>query len=164
MKTFTPATPSIIGTFDRQIWTGPKEDRSESIGDVEFDATSLILNMPLAQIKKIQDCSETSDRIGQDLVEHDGPCSVYIEGAICEFFSVIGVQEITSAMLKGAKQWLNNLPEKVYVARLAFTTYVDIPVRVHHPSQVKQAALTASQQALSAQSHNVKVETVTAVE
>jgi hypothetical protein len=157
MKKFLPKMQSIIGTFDRQIWTGPKEDRAESIGEVEFDATAQILGLTIEQLHQLQDCTESTDQIGQEIIKHSGPCSVFLEHGICQFFDVDNVKSITKTKLKAAQAWLNSLPPKVYVARLAFTTFVDVPVSVNHPSQVQQAALAASQKALNEQSHNVTV-------
>ena len=156
-KPFTPKTTSITGTFDKQRWTGPKEDRAESIGEVEFDATFVILQMPLKKIKQLEDCNESSDRIGQELVPHDGPCSVYIESGVCGFFGVSKLGEITPAMFAAAKQWFFNLPTKPYVARLKFVTYVDVPVQARHPSEVNSLAIQTANSALSKQSHNVEV-------
>ena len=140
-KPFQPTTGSIIGRFEKQRWAGPKADRAEEIETVEFDATAYIVNMPAAALRKVEDCSCSTDDIGSAHVDHDGPFSVYIEQAICTFFGVESVSEITASHLSQAKAWLKSLPERRYIARVSINTHRDIPVIARHPSQVKTLAL-----------------------
>ena len=140
-RDFQPGAKGIIGRFDKQRWTGTKEDRAESIGEVEFDATDYILSMPLTKLRQVEDCSESSDAIGTEHVDHDGPFSVCIEQAICEFFQVQAVADITPQLFQRARKWLNSLPPTRYSARLSVTTFIDVPLQARHPSQVKKLAL-----------------------
>jgi hypothetical protein len=140
-RSFQPGAKGIVGRFDKQRWTGPKEDRAESIGEVEFDATDYILSMPLTELRQVKDCSESSDAIGTEHVDHDGPFSVYIEQAICEFFEVQAVADITPQLRQRARKWLNSLPQTQYRARLSVTTFINVPLQARHPSQIKKLAL-----------------------
>jgi hypothetical protein len=143
---FQPGSSGIIGHFEKQQWTGPRGDRAESLGEVEFDATDDILQMRAAELRKVKDCDETSDAIGQGHVDHDGPCEVRIESAICEFFKVSDVADITNGMLQNARKWLQSQPAGNYRARISVTTYIDLPISARHISQVQRLALDTAKQ------------------
>jgi hypothetical protein len=83
-------------------------DNAISLEAVNFDATKYVLKLPLKKLQAIRDCHETSDRIGQAHVDHDGPCSVYLEDTICEFFNVTSLKEIDAELLRKARAWLKS--------------------------------------------------------
>ncbi len=138
---FQPGSPGIRGTFDKEQWAGPREDRAESLGEVQFDATDYIVQMNIGELRKVKDNDETSDGIGQAHVDHDGPFEVRIESAICEFFKVSDVTEITNALLQSARKWLQSQPAGNFRARVSVTTYIDLPISARHISQVRRLAL-----------------------
>jgi len=59
-----------------------------SIGTEEFDATDYVLSMSLNWIHELRDHDESSDVIGEALVNHDGPFEVDITESILSFFGV----------------------------------------------------------------------------
>jgi hypothetical protein len=137
---FQPGTPSIIGAFEKQRWSGPKANHAELVEEATFDATAYILQLPARETQRIKDCDGSSDDIGQRHVDHDGPCSVYIEQAIRDFFKVENLADVTPALLQKARAWLRSLPEKHYTVRLRLTNFVDVTVKSRHPSEVATAA------------------------
>jgi len=94
--------PRIIGDFEKQ-----HTDNSDYIVEgetVQFDATAYILTMGYESMMHIEDCSDSSDRIGITHVSHDGPYSVYITAGITQFFSVDYMDDITPEMYAKAQQ------------------------------------------------------------
>ena len=135
MSKFTPSTSQIRGLFDKQVWFN---DHALSLDDVHFNATGQILRMPLKDIKKIRDCHETSDRIGQYNVKHDGPCSVYLEDAIRAFFHVDALDEITPAMLVGARIWYKNQPLHTFNVGVNLIKSKILKIKAHDESEARQ--------------------------
>lgn len=99
---------SIIGTFYKQVWGGRKGDDAIASGEEKFDATSAVLLLPLEDLVELEDNSESTDDLGREFVQWDGPCSVHITDSVCEFFGVDGVEEITSVMLEKARSENNH--------------------------------------------------------
>jgi hypothetical protein len=101
----------IIGTFLKQRWTGIKSDRAEPYGTVKFDATQAILKRDLDFLHALQDGDETSDEIGLECVDWDGPCEVFgLTDSIAEFFELgeeddsrFLMERITQAQLDEAR-------------------------------------------------------------
>lgn len=92
------ALPRLIGTFHRQEWGGRKNDTAIPMGEVEFDATDWILDMPYEDLMAVEDDEQSSDAIGLAHVQWDGPHRVEIVDAICDFFGVNEISMITNAM------------------------------------------------------------------
>lgn len=98
----------IIGRFTKQQWDS--RDNAVEMGEEDFDATDYILLMKPDAIRALEDNRETTDYVGQAHVSWDGPHYVTIEDAICEFFGVSNVKEITDEALAYAKNRLNPQP------------------------------------------------------
>lgn len=135
MPKFTPSTSQIRGRFDRQIWFN---DNALSLGDVNFNATGQVLALSVKDIKKLRDCHESSDRLGQANVEHDGPCSVYIEQSILDFFHLDSINEITPALLSGARAWYKRQPLRTFNVRVKSVKYKNLRIKARDESEVRQ--------------------------
>ncbi len=94
----------IEGIFIKQVWGGRTDDQAITIGEETFDATRYVLGMTLNQLHAITDNDDTSDDIGTAHVDHDGPYYVEITDAICGYFGVEVVEDITQEMLDEARQ------------------------------------------------------------
>lgn len=94
----------IIGNFTKQTWGGRKNDDAIYVGTEDFDATSMILMMDYNQLIKLQDNDESSDDVGRSLVDWSGPCEVAITTAVCDYFGVMAIEDITEDALKFARQ------------------------------------------------------------
>lgn len=100
----------IIGTFYKQRWGGWKEDQAISCGEEEFDATNAVLLLEPNQVAELASMYELTDTIGRDHVEWDGPCDVYLDEAVCAFFGVGDLEEITPEALAFARSRHNPKP------------------------------------------------------
>lgn len=89
----------ITGMFTKQKWGGRKGDDAIHISDVEFDATTHILQMPYAEVIALRDHDETTDDVGRALVPWDGPCYVSLVDSVCWYFGVEAMDEITPEAL-----------------------------------------------------------------
>lgn len=99
--------PRIVGTFTKQVWTGPKADRAMNVGEEEFDATDAVLLMEHDRLMELDDDDESSDEIGRAHVDWDGPFHVQITDSICRYFGVEEVSDVTPEMLELARQQAN---------------------------------------------------------
>lgn len=119
------------------------EDYAIPLGEESFDATATILAMPLADILRIEDHQNSSDSIGEQHVNHDGPFEVEIVDAIIEFFGVGELEEITQEMLDAAGAEYAARPEVgflVPVSRRVEST-VSIHVRARDAGEAQRLAL-----------------------
>lgn len=91
----------IVGNFGKEEWDS--RNNAVGLGDEPFDATDYVLRMSLEQLHALADRSETSDVVGQDHVAWNGPCSVTIERAVCDYFGVGELAEVTPEALASAK-------------------------------------------------------------
>ncbi len=89
----------ILGQFEKQKWTGPKNDYAEPVGTVEFDATDYVLSMNLGDILELDDAWITSDPVGIAHVQWSGPYAVYIVEAVCSYFGIQELSELTQEHL-----------------------------------------------------------------
>lgn len=89
----------IEGIFTKQVWGGRKGDDAITLEEVAFDATASVLALSLESIHALEDNYDNSDNIGREHVDHDGPCEVEVADAVCEFFDVATLDEITQSML-----------------------------------------------------------------
>lgn len=94
------AMTGIEGVFIKQVWGGPRGDDAVTVEEVPFDATLTVLALPLESIHALEDTYDNSDNIGREHVDHDGPCEVAVADAVCEFFGVDTLDEITQSMLE----------------------------------------------------------------
>lgn len=123
-NTQTPAARRIIGTFVQQVWGGRKGDDAISTGEVEFDATAAILLMPHGELIELEDSDETTDRVGTDHIQWDGPFEVRIVDSIQAFFGVDSLEDVTPAALEEAKVLANVPPAKRQTLTLTITVCV----------------------------------------
>lgn len=93
----------ITGTLIKQVWGGRKNDQAIEVGRVEFDATDHILLMSPEEIRELEDGDESTDAIGQAHFVWDGPTEVEIAEAVCRFFGVDDVEDITDEAVAYAK-------------------------------------------------------------
>lgn len=102
----------IQGRFNKQTWGGRKGDDALDAGTEEFDATNSVLLLPLDRIRELDDCSENTDEIGRELVQWDGPCSVYLVDSLMEFFGVLDADDITERYLEMAREQHQPQPQE----------------------------------------------------
>lgn len=94
----------IIGTFEAEYETpGVVGGTIDFLWDEAFDATAYILNMPFEALVEVSDSHDSSDTIGLAHVHHDGPHTVYIEDAMCSFFGVDDLNEVTPAAVEAKR-------------------------------------------------------------
>lgn len=101
------ATHRIIGAFVKQQWGGRKGDDAIYVSEEEFDATAAILLMPHNELVELQDSDETTDQIGREHVQWDGPCEVRIVDSIQKFFGVETLEDVTLDALEKSKDLAN---------------------------------------------------------
>jgi hypothetical protein len=94
---FAATNRRIIGKFEKQL-IGYR-DTTFSVSVQEFDATDFVLRMDLKRLSEVQDESDSSDAIGLEFVDWDGPFDVVIDESICAFFGVGSIEEITPELL-----------------------------------------------------------------
>lgn len=116
----------ILGTFTKQVWIGRDEDQAAYVGEERFDCTDAVLLMPYQRLMELNDNDESSDELGRDHVSWDGPCSVEVVEAVCEYFGVSCMQDITRKALDFARSRANPQParEEVVQLNLAITLRV----------------------------------------
>jgi hypothetical protein len=84
--------PRIWATFQRQQWTGRRDDCSAPVGDPErIDVTSRVLRMEAENITCLSDDSYEGDALVEGRHDHDGPFAVYIREEVGDFFELYGV-------------------------------------------------------------------------
>ncbi len=90
----------IVGVFHKQEW---ENDYANNESEEKFDATALVLFMDLSHIQTITDCDESSDFIGNLMVDWTGPHSVYLEEGVREYFNVVELSMIDEDRLLKAR-------------------------------------------------------------
>ncbi len=84
--------PRIQATFQRQQWTGRRDDCAASVGDPErIDVTSRVLRMEAENIACLSDDSYEGDSLVAGRHDHDGPFAVYIREEVRDFFEIYGI-------------------------------------------------------------------------
>jgi len=93
----------IIGTFVKQAWGGRKGDDACFVEEVEFDATNHVLLMTHEALTQLQDGFESTDELGLAHISWNGPCEVSVTDAICQFFGVDDIRDVTPEALAYAR-------------------------------------------------------------
>lgn len=117
----TIADSRIIGTFIKQAG-----DDAISIGEESFDATDAILLMPYSDVVAIKDYDDSSDKLGREHVQWNGPYAVRIVGSILEYFGVTSLDDVTPESLESAKQLVN--PQPAQECTLTLTIKVNVRI------------------------------------
>lgn len=94
------STKRIVGTMLKQVWVG---DFPVDCGSEKFDATTLVISLPLEQIHNLRDHDYSSDYVGQAYIKWDGPHEVDIVSSVCEYFGVSELTDITENHLRYVK-------------------------------------------------------------
>ena len=117
-----------IGTFMKQRWTAT--DHAEDIEEVEFDFLPWLVaeERQLSDIHELEDCDYSSDNVGLIFVNWDGPHYVYLEEAVCNFFLVDDIQDITEELLQQAKAEWSQKESQEFV--IPMKRIVKAPLRV----------------------------------
>lgn len=123
----------IIGTFHKQTWSGRNNNQAVECGQEEFDATAAVLLLPHDQLVELQDCDEATDDLGRQHINWAGPCDVRIADAICDFFEVDSLEDITEEALLAARQCFS--PKDPTAVEM--TLSVVVKMRVQHGIDVK---------------------------
>ncbi len=98
-----PVDRAIIGTFLKQAWEQPG-DRLVTLGSMTFNATDFVLSMPLEWLHELEDHQYSTDELGAEFIEHDGPFEVEIVDSICAFFGVDDLSDVDQTMLEKQRQ------------------------------------------------------------
>lgn len=114
----------IIGHMTKQQWGGRKGDDAILVGEEEFDATNAILLMPHGELIELQDSDDSTDQIGRDHVQWDGPCEVRIVDSICEYFGVEDLRELSVDAFEKAKELAK--PKAPKTQSIALVIKVDV--------------------------------------
>jgi len=116
----------IIGSFNKQQWGGRKGDDAIFIGQESFDATDAVLLMEYERLLELADSAESSDQLGYEHVEWNGPCYVHIVDEVCRFFGVDDIREITPEALFYARDLAK--PQKAVEEIVTLTVKVKVLV------------------------------------
>lgn len=116
----------IVGSFNKQQWGGRKGDDAIYIGEESFDATDAILLLEHKDLMCMKDQTESTDDIGREHIDWSGPCYVHIETAICSYFGVNDLQEITPEALSFARQRANPQPATEEVITLSVKLHLRV--------------------------------------
>ncbi len=100
----------IRGTFYKQRWND--NDYAVDMGEEEFDATNAILLMDLDELQALEDNDDSTDYIGKDFIDWDGPHYVTIVMSILGYFGVESLREITEEALVFARAFANAQPAR----------------------------------------------------
>jgi hypothetical protein len=128
----------IIGLYKKQEWDG--NDYAILVGEVEFDATDVVLNLPLDDIREMADNSEDSDNVGNQCVEWHGPHVVHIEDAIMEYFGVEDLSEITEELLVFARE--REKPKQKIVETMTLTVKLNVLMSEQEDEEARQQLLS----------------------
>ena len=99
----------VVGTFTAQSWIGPKLDRCMTVSEEKFDATDVIIGMSFDEVKALKDGDQSTDDIGQQCVQWDGPCEVTVVDAIAHFFSVPNIEDISQENFEFTCKWVQEM-------------------------------------------------------
>jgi hypothetical protein len=94
----------ITGVFTKQTWGGRKGNDALHAGTEEFDATDFVFLMSYDDLQTLQDNSETTDWVGSEHIEWDGPHEVVLTESICDYFGVSAIEDITEEALAFARK------------------------------------------------------------
>jgi len=84
-----------------------------------------------------------TDNIGRLYVDHHGPSAAYITNAICEFFGVLNLDDVTSELLQRKREEWENLPKRRYKVTIQRVAYSGAErwVNARSESEARRAAL-----------------------
>ena len=134
----------IIGEYVKQQWTGRKQDHAAETGREKFEATNYVLcTLKYEDVIELQDNSECTDAIGNAHVTHYGPHEVYITDAICEYFDVNSLDEITQAAFLSAHQDYMSRPLRPFTVQIVRTSRLlrTVKLNARSASAAKDRAL-----------------------
>lgn len=126
-------TRRILGEFNKASWGGPRGDTSIDCGSEAFDATEAVLQLPHLDLMSLSDNTESTDSIGRAHVDWPAHCTVVLTQAICEYFGVMDLSEITPEALAFALELADILPEEEVIVTLS----VMVTLRVRGGASVK---------------------------
>lgn len=116
----------IIGSFTKQAWGGRKGDDAIYVGTEEFDATDYVLLLDHPELVGLFDGEEGTDEVGLAHFDWNGPCEVTLVAAICEFFGVDVLDDITPEALAFARARRNPKPPVAQTVTLSIKVDVSM--------------------------------------
>lgn len=114
----------IVGTFTKQRWGGHDGDRAIEVEPVKFDATEAIMRLQYPQLALLVDYDYSTDDIGLESIQWDGPFEVEVVDSICEYFGVDSLSEITQKAFEFAVARVN--PKLPITQSITLTVQVDL--------------------------------------
>lgn len=110
----------ITGSFVKQKWTGRDgREMAQVFSEEEFDATDHILLMDYDYFKKIKDGDDSSDEVGNQFIQWDGPFDVNIHSSIEDYFG-IAPEEVTRQHFEFVKNRVNPKPAEEDTVEVTF--------------------------------------------
>lgn len=103
--------PRIIAGFQPQAWVNKRAIDID--GQQDVDVTNVVLDMSLADIRALEDCRESTDRlVNTDALGHAGPYAVRATDSVCQYFNVDELSEVTEVMLLAARKTNDAIKER----------------------------------------------------
>lgn len=93
----------IEGEFHKQHWGGRKNNDAIHVATETFDATNTVLLLDLASLHALCDSDGTSDEIGREHFDWDGPFDVTLVDSVCDYFGVANLKQVTQEGFNYAK-------------------------------------------------------------
>lgn len=121
----------IVGSFNKETY----DEHGRAcvyMGTEEFDATDTVLLLEHAQLVELQDGYENTDHIGKQYIDWAGPCSVSLVDAICDYFGVGDLEDITPEALLDARNRAHPQPQ----VERTLTLTIKVTVRVSSGASV----------------------------
>lgn len=120
----------IQGTFIKQ--SASRREDAIYVGEEHFDATDAVLLLSHKELMCLRDNDQSTDRLGQLYIDWNGPCHVCLEDAICDYFGVEDITDISPELLAFAR----NRAQPQEPEERTLTLTVKVKVRVHPGSSV----------------------------
>lgn len=114
----------ITGTFHMQYWD--QREQAVDCGATSFDATAYALQMQPEALRMLRDNGEASGAMGLAHILWEGPCRVEVVDAVCAFFGVASVGDITDEALAFAHGRWGEDPPQDHTIRLTFDVRLKI--------------------------------------
>lgn len=121
----------IVGSFNKETY-GERGRPGQYMGTEDFDATDTVLLLEHAQLVELQDGYENTDHIGKQYIDWAGPCSVSLVDAICDYFGVGDLEDITPEALLDARNRAHPQPQ----VERTLTLTLKVTVRVSSGASV----------------------------
>jgi len=93
-------------------------------GRVDFNATGHVLRMEPDALRALRDGEESSAAVGLAHIDWDGPCRVILVDAVCAFFGVADLAEITDEALAFVRRRRPGLEVTKTGLRLTFDVWL----------------------------------------